>query len=74
MGAPDNFKLPDNYNDAYRAMGDGVSVPVVSWLAEHLLAPLVATGGAARPAVAADSAHLLQRTQQRADRWFRGRP
>jgi len=74
MGAPDNFKLPDNYNDAYRAMGDGVSVPVVSWLAEHLLTPLVSTGSAARPTVAADPTHLLQRTQRRADRWFRDRP
>ena len=42
MGAPDTFVLPDRYNDAYRAMGDGVAVPVVSWLSSHLLIPLVA--------------------------------
>lgn len=40
MGAPDSFKLPDRYNDAYKAMGDGVAVPVVKWLSEQLLVPL----------------------------------
>jgi DNA (cytosine-5)-methyltransferase 1 len=40
MGAPDSFWLPDRYNDAYRAMGDGVAVPVVRWLSEELLLPL----------------------------------
>ena len=40
MGAPDSYKLSANYNDAYSAMGDAVAVPVVSHLAEHLLAPL----------------------------------
>jgi len=40
MGVPDSFVLPERYNDAYRAMGDGVAVPVVRWLSEHLLEPL----------------------------------
>jgi len=40
MGAPDSFLLPPQYNNAYRAMGDGVAVPVVGWLADHLLTPL----------------------------------
>ena len=40
MGAPDSFKLPERYNDAYRAMGDGVAVPAVRWLSEELLLPL----------------------------------
>jgi DNA (cytosine-5)-methyltransferase 1 len=74
MGAPDNFKLPSNYNDAYRAMGDGVSVPAVAWLAEHLLQPLVSTSSAAAPTAEAAATQLLRRTQQRADRWFRDRP
>ncbi len=42
MGAPETFWLPPNYNDAYRAMGDGVVAPVVSWLSERLLAPIAA--------------------------------
>jgi DNA (cytosine-5)-methyltransferase 1 len=40
MGAPDSFRLPDRYNDAYRAMGDGVAVPAVRWLSQELLLPL----------------------------------
>jgi DNA (cytosine-5)-methyltransferase 1 len=41
MGAPDSFKLPGTYNDGYRAMGDGVAVPVVKLLSKNLLRPLV---------------------------------
>ena len=41
MGAPDTFVLPTNYNHAYQAMGDGVAVPVVRWLSEHLLTKLL---------------------------------
>ncbi|MCH8837043.1 MAG: DNA cytosine methyltransferase, partial [Candidatus Marinimicrobia bacterium] len=42
MGVPDTFLLPKRYNDSYRAMGDGVAVPVVRWLSSHLLIPFVA--------------------------------
>jgi DNA (cytosine-5)-methyltransferase 1 len=41
MGLPDEYVLPKNYNDAYRLMGDGVAVPVVSHLSRYLLDPLV---------------------------------
>ena len=37
MGVPDPLWLPPKYNDAYRAIGDGVAVPVVRWLSERLL-------------------------------------
>jgi DNA (cytosine-5)-methyltransferase 1 len=40
MGAPETYALPGSYNDGYRAMGDAVAVPVVLYLAQHLLAPL----------------------------------
>lgn len=42
MGIKDQrgYWLPANYNDAYKAMGDAVVVPVVSWLSEKLLLPL----------------------------------
>ncbi len=40
MGVPDRCWLPPKYNDAYRAMGDGVAVPVARWLSEQLLLPL----------------------------------
>lgn len=41
MGAPETYKLPGSYNDGYKALGDAVAVPVASWLAKHLLSPLV---------------------------------
>lgn len=40
MGAPEDYWLPEKYNDAYMAMGDAVVVPAVHYLAEHLLFPL----------------------------------
>jgi DNA (cytosine-5)-methyltransferase 1 len=43
MGVPDRYPLPRAYNDAYHLFGDGVAVPVVAWLENHLLWPLVAT-------------------------------
>ncbi|WP_173645850.1 DNA cytosine methyltransferase, partial [Pseudomonas syringae] len=41
MGLPDTYLLPKNYNDAYHLAGDGVAIPVVRFLAEHLLEPLL---------------------------------
>lgn len=41
MGLPDSYKLPKGYNEAYHLMGDGVVVPVVRFLANHLLEPLL---------------------------------
>ncbi|WP_301101297.1 DNA cytosine methyltransferase [Propionivibrio sp.] len=42
MGIPDSYVLPARYNDAYHLAGDGVAVPVVSWLARHVVEPAVA--------------------------------
>lgn len=39
MGVPDDYPLPSTYNDAYHLFGDGVAVPVVRYLAQHLLRP-----------------------------------
>lgn len=41
MGLPEQYQLPNNYNDGYYVMGDAVVVPVVSWLEKHLLRRLV---------------------------------
>lgn len=41
MGLPDSYRLPARYNEAYHLTGDGVVVPVVRFLAEHLLEPLL---------------------------------
>lgn len=41
MGVPEDYPLPERYNEAYHLFGDGVAVPVVSWLSNHLLQPLL---------------------------------
>jgi len=41
MGVPDSYKLPENYNEAYHLMGDGLAVPAVSWLEKNLLRKIV---------------------------------
>ncbi len=41
MGLSDNYILPEKYNEAYHLMGDGVAVPVVRYLADKLLNPIM---------------------------------
>lgn len=41
MGLPDEYKLPENYNEAYHLTGDGVVVPVVRHLAAHIFEPIL---------------------------------
>jgi DNA (cytosine-5)-methyltransferase 1 len=41
MGLPDDYRLPDNYNEAYHLTGDGVVVPVVRFLAHNVLEPIL---------------------------------
>jgi DNA (cytosine-5)-methyltransferase 1 len=41
MGLPDSYKLPERYNEAYHLTGDGVVVPVVRHLAEHIFEPIL---------------------------------
>ncbi|HEX5412054.1 MAG TPA: DUF4928 family protein [Terriglobia bacterium] len=70
MGAPDWFKLPNNYNDAYRAMGDAVAAPVVRWLSDTLLVPIAEVGG--RIPIngnAKASRLLLESAEKRASEW-----
>lgn len=50
MGAPDQYQLPEKYNEAYHLMGDGLAVPVVSWLEGCLLGPLCKTLKSSREA------------------------
>lgn len=40
MGAPESYKLPQKYSEAYHLLGDGLVAPVVSWLEKHLLHPI----------------------------------
>ncbi len=39
MGVPDEYVLPTNYSEAYHLMGDGLVVPVVSWISHTILVP-----------------------------------
>jgi DNA (cytosine-5)-methyltransferase 1 len=52
MGLPENYVLPEKYNDAYRLMGDGLVVPVISHLARHIFSPIAR----ATPALVATAA------------------
>lgn len=42
MGLADDYVLPAGATAAFKLAGDGVAPPVVSWLAENLLEPLLA--------------------------------
>jgi DNA (cytosine-5)-methyltransferase 1 len=42
MGLPDEYRLPENYTEAYHLTGDGVVAPVVRHLAEHIFEPILA--------------------------------
>lgn len=52
MGLPESFVLPVRYNEGYHVTGDGVVVPVVRYLAENLLEPVLAAYWATRRAAA----------------------
>lgn len=41
MGVPEDYPIPERYNDAYHLFGDGLAVPVVDWLNRHLLTPVI---------------------------------
>jgi DNA (cytosine-5)-methyltransferase 1 len=41
MGLDDDYLLPERYNHAYHVCGDGVCVPVVRHIAEHVLEPVL---------------------------------
>jgi DNA (cytosine-5)-methyltransferase 1 len=43
MGLPESYRLPKSASAALQVMGDGVAVPVVRWLADRLLEPLLAS-------------------------------
>ena len=42
MGLPDDYILPNNYNEAYHLVGDGVVVPVVRFLSQMIFEPILA--------------------------------
>jgi DNA (cytosine-5)-methyltransferase 1 len=50
MGLPEEYAVPSNYNEAYHLAGDGVAVPVVRFLAAHILEPILAPSASDRVA------------------------
>lgn len=44
MGLPSDYRMPPTVRRAAKLSGEGVAVPVVRWLAAHLLEPLAAAG------------------------------
>ena len=42
MGLPEGYRLPSSATAALQVAGDGVAVPVVRWLADQILEPLLA--------------------------------
>lgn len=59
MGLPASYILPKTYNETYHLLGDGLVVPVVSWLEKELLYPL-AVGFAALTLASSDVALISQ--------------
>jgi DNA (cytosine-5)-methyltransferase 1 len=41
MGLPETYVIPKNHNQALHLAGDGVAIPVVSYLEKHLFTPLL---------------------------------
>ena len=41
MGLPDDYRLPKGSTAGLQLVGDGVAAPVVRWLSQHLLEPLL---------------------------------
>lgn len=41
MGLPDSYVLPASRNEAYQLTGDGVAVPVVRYVARHVIEPIL---------------------------------
>jgi DNA (cytosine-5)-methyltransferase 1 len=52
MGLPEEYVLPEKYNDAYHLVGDGLVVSVIAHLEQHVLSP-IARLNAARTEIAA---------------------
>lgn len=51
MGLDDSYRLPSRYNDAYHLAGDGVVVPVVAHLTEHIFSVVTEVNRAVVPLV-----------------------
>lgn len=60
MGLPESYKMPENYNDAYYLVGDGLAVPVVSFIEKNLFNNILS----ARPLPAEQPDGIITRQAQ----------
>jgi DNA (cytosine-5)-methyltransferase 1 len=65
MGLSDEYKLPRSYNEAYHLIGDGVVVPVVRYLAQNLLEPILVSNHGTRPALDAGDYPVREKTRSK---------
>ncbi len=59
MGLPHTYRMPKGYNAAFQLCGDGVAVPVVRHLADHLLMPLAKSAASWRPRTSTIRIHTV---------------
>lgn len=52
MGLPEHYQMPKHYNSAYKVAGDGVVVPIVSYLDQELFQPMLLAARTKNSAVA----------------------
>ncbi len=52
MGLPEDYELPENYNEAYHLVGDGLVIPVIRHIAKYILEPVLAASETAETKVA----------------------
>lgn len=55
MGLPESYRLPATATSALHVAGDGVAVPVVRWLAQEILEPLLGRDASLKARAAAGS-------------------
>jgi DNA (cytosine-5)-methyltransferase 1 len=65
MGLPEEYRLPKSYNEAYHLIGDGVVVPVVSYLAHHVLEPVLVSNHGKRSALNAGGYSVREKTRSK---------
>ena len=60
QGVRDSFILPDNANKGYYAMGDAVCVPVIEFIAQHILNPVYEAAQKSEPVILEKAAEYMR--------------
>jgi DNA (cytosine-5)-methyltransferase 1 len=60
MGLPERYELPNSYNEAYHLIGDGVAVPVVRHLAQHVFETILVNNAVSHSSLDTDD-HFVQK-------------